>query len=59
MHTPTGDSESQGHLDSRIGDFPAGLVVEIHTSTGGGTGLIPDQETRIPHATQTKINRTE
>jgi len=28
MHAPTGDSESQGHLDSRIGDFPAGLVVE-------------------------------
>ena len=26
-----------------------------HTSTGWGTGLIPDEETRIPHATQPKI----
>ena len=48
MHTPTGDSESQGHLDSRIGDFPAGLVVEIHTATGGGTGSIPEWGAKIP-----------
>ena len=36
MHIPTGDRESQGCLDSRIGDFPAGLVVETPHFHGRG-----------------------
>ena len=49
MHAPTGDSESQGHLDSRIGG--TSLLVwwlRLHTSTGGGTGSVPDWGTKIP-----------
>ena len=49
MHTPADDSESQGHLDSRIGHLDS-LVwwLRLHTSTGGGTGSSPDWGTKIP-----------
>ena len=40
-------------------EFPGGSVVKTPHFHWRGTGLIPDQETRISHATQPKINRTE
>ena len=38
------------HKDLRAGDFPHGPVVENLPSHAGDAGLIPGQETRIPHA---------
>ena len=32
--------------------------VRLHASTAGGTGSIPGQETKIPHASQTKNKKT-
>ena len=44
------------------GDFPGSPVVKTPASTAGGTGSIPGQGTKIPHATwhsqKKKINRT-
>ena len=31
--------------------FPSGPGVRLHTSTSGGTGLIPGWGTKTPHAT--------
>ena len=34
-----------------LGDFPGGLGVKVCTPNSRGTGLIPGQGTKIPHAT--------
>ena len=35
-------------------DFPGGPVVKTSPSKAGGTGLIPGQRAKIPHASQPK-----
>ena len=35
--------------------FPSGPGVRLHTSTSGGTGLIPGWGTKTPHATEQLI----
>ena len=33
-------------------DFPGVQWLKLHTSNAGGSGLIPGQEAKIPHATR-------
>ena len=45
--------QTNSFIKFNIQDFPGCLVVKtLQASTSGGTGLIPDQGTKIPHATQ-------
>ena len=45
-----GEGDSQGWAFS--GAFPGGPVVKTPHFKAGGAGLLPGQETKIPHAVQ-------
>ena len=42
-----------------VGDFPGGAVVKTSPSNAGGAGLIPNQGTKISHATHTHTHTQE
>ena len=48
---PRASAGPKNSLEMHTGDFPGSPVIKNLASTAGDKGLIPDQGTKIPHAT--------